>query len=129
MDMRKYKGSTFITLDDVKDGPMVQRIAGCVDGKYDKANLIFESGDRLGLNKTNVKTLCKALGTNSEDWPGVDVKIYAGEVETNEGWKPATLVEVLESDVKETAPKIDPTKIDPDNLPKFGEPDELSFRR
>jgi hypothetical protein len=57
VSLKQYCGSRFITVDDVRDGPMRETIAGVVAGQYDKLNVIFKSGDKLSLNKTNAKKL------------------------------------------------------------------------
>src|SRR6516165_2688459 len=41
MDMRKYVGANFVTVDDVHDGPLQVQIAVVKEGKYNKANLVF----------------------------------------------------------------------------------------
>jgi hypothetical protein len=42
--MRKYSGASFLKINDVRDGPLQETIPGVKSGKYDKANLVFESG-------------------------------------------------------------------------------------
>ena len=54
MDMRKYSGEHFVKVDDVKDGPIKGQIAVVKEGKWDKPNIVFESGDVLSLNATNI---------------------------------------------------------------------------
>jgi hypothetical protein len=81
VDMRKYSGESFIKLNDVRDGPLQETIAGVKSGKYDTANLVFESGSALSLNATNNSTLIRAYGPNSDDWIGKEVELFAGEVE------------------------------------------------
>jgi hypothetical protein len=60
MDMRKYSSGHFIKLDDVRDGPLNEVIDDAKIGKFDKPDLIFESGDRLSLNATNNSVLVRA---------------------------------------------------------------------
>jgi hypothetical protein len=81
MDTRKYAGPTFIGLGDVNGGALREQIAVANPGKYDKLNVVFESGDILSLNATNVKILQKAYGVDSDLWIGKKVELYAGEVE------------------------------------------------
>ncbi len=45
MDMRKYSGETFIRVTDVTDGPLQMQIAVVREGKYEKPDLVFESGE------------------------------------------------------------------------------------
>jgi hypothetical protein len=81
MDMRRFSGEHFIKVDDVRDGPLQEVIAGVKLGKYDKPDLVFESGDLLSLNATNNKTLVRAYGPNSDDWIGKEVELFHGEIE------------------------------------------------
>jgi hypothetical protein len=81
MDMRKFTSETFIKLADVSDGPLTETISEVRPGKFEKANLVFESGASLSLNATNTRTLTRAYGPNSLDWHGKEVELYAGEVE------------------------------------------------
>jgi hypothetical protein len=81
MDMRKYYGESFIRVIDVADGPLDETIAVIRQGKYDKPDLIFESGDILSLNATNFKALIRAYGSNSDDWIGKEIKLKKGQTE------------------------------------------------
>ena len=84
MDMRKY-GSSFIRLEDVLDGPLQETIHKVTDGKFDKPNLLYESGRQLGLNATNRNALIAAYGPNSDDWPGMVIEHYAGILKNQKG--------------------------------------------
>jgi hypothetical protein len=81
MDTRKYAGPTFIGVGDVNGVALREQIAVVNTGKYDKLNVVFESGDILSLNATNVKILQKAYGFDSDLWIGKEIELYAGEVE------------------------------------------------
>jgi hypothetical protein len=50
MDMRKYAGENFIRVDDVRDGPLPERIAAVKHGKFDRPDIVFEGGAILSLN-------------------------------------------------------------------------------
>ena len=78
MDMRKYGSSTFIGVEDLRDGPEQETITSVADGKFNKPVATFESGDKLSLNKTNVKSLIKAYGPNGQDWNGCVVELHPG---------------------------------------------------
>ncbi len=54
MDMRKYSGESFIKVDDVRDGPLQMQIAVIKEGKFDRPELVFESGEIFSLNATNI---------------------------------------------------------------------------
>jgi hypothetical protein len=107
MDMRKFSGNAFLKIDDVRDGPLQERIAGVVMGKYDKPDIIFESGARLSLNATNNKTLRKAYGADSDDWIGHTVELFLGEIEYQGKMQAAILVRPIskaESDEQPAEP-------------------------
>jgi hypothetical protein len=81
MDMRKFSGEHFYKVDDVRDGPIKEQIAAVKLGKYDKPNLVFESGSILSLNATNNAALLRAYGRNSVDWISKEIELFLGEVE------------------------------------------------
>jgi hypothetical protein len=58
MDMRKFSGEHFIKVDDVRDGPLQEMIAGVKLGKYDKPNLVFESGNLLSVKLKTIRSWC-----------------------------------------------------------------------
>lgn len=62
MDMRKFAGEQFIRVDDVRDGPISLQIAMVKEGKFDKPDMIFKTGEILSLNSTNTKILVRAYG-------------------------------------------------------------------
>ncbi len=75
MDMRDYAGSSFITVESLRDGPRRKTIVSVAPGKYDKPVATFESGDQFALNKTNIRTLINAYGEDSQDWTGYAVEL------------------------------------------------------
>ena len=79
MDMRKYSGDHFLKVDDVRNGSIQAQIAVVKQGKFDKPDLVFESGDVLSLNATNNKILMRAYGPSSDDWIGKLVELSLGE--------------------------------------------------
>ena len=93
MDMRKFSGDHFIKLDDVRDGPLHEVIAAVKLGKYDKPDLVFESGDLLSLNATNNKALIRAYGRNSDDWIGKEIDLLQGEIPFNNEMKETVIVQ------------------------------------
>jgi hypothetical protein len=92
MDMRKYSGSSFLKVDDVRDGPRQMRIAAVSVGKYDKPDLEFETGDKLSVNSTNNRMLVRAYGPDSDGWIGHVVELRLGQGEFQD--KPVDVVEV-----------------------------------
>ena len=83
MDMRPFAGSSFITVETLRDGPREEVIVSVAPGKYDKPVVTFESGDQLSLNKTNVNTLIRAYGPNDKDWIGCFIELSIGPLKYN----------------------------------------------
>ena len=92
MDMSKYSGTVFIKIDDVREKPLQLRIAGVLVGKYDKPDLVFETGERFSVNATNNRVLVRAFGADSEDWIDRTVELYEGTGEFNGEIKPMVCV-------------------------------------
>jgi hypothetical protein len=92
MDMSKYSGGSFVKVADVKDGPIQEQIAVVKLGKWDRPNLVFESGGMLSVNATNNAELLKAYGKNSDDWIGKEIELYLGEIEFQNQPQEAVLV-------------------------------------
>jgi hypothetical protein len=119
VDMRKFSGESFIKLNDVRDGPLQETISGVKSGKFDKPNLLFESGGSLSLNATNNAALIRAFGPNSDDWIGKEIELYAGVVEFQNRPLDAVLVRAISTPLKPS----ERTKLEPE----FGsDPDETS---
>ena len=79
MDMREYIGATFIKVADVRDGPLRMQIAAIREGKFDKPDMMFESGEVLSLNATNTRILMRAYGQESADWIGKEIELAPGQ--------------------------------------------------
>ena len=80
IDMRKYSsGETYLTIADVREGPLQMTIADAKEGQYEKPNLHFETGDILSLNATNRKILMRAYGPTSDTWIGKQVELVLGQ--------------------------------------------------
>ena len=100
MDMSKYSGSHYIKVDDVRDEPIVGKIAGVKEGKFGKPGLFLESGDILSLNATNNKTLMKAYGKNSDYWMAKAIRLLLGEIEYQGAPHEAVIVEPVSPPLK-----------------------------
>jgi hypothetical protein len=100
MDMRKFSGEHFVKVADVKDGPIQGQIAVVKEGKYDKANVVFETGDVLSLNSTNTQILVRAFGTESDHWVGKMVEMFLGVIQYNGADHEAVLVRPVSPPVK-----------------------------
>jgi len=81
MDMRKYSGASWLKKEDVSDGPLQRRIAAVSIGKFEKPDVLFETGDKLSLNATNNHELMAAYGLDSDDWIGHVIELFLGEGE------------------------------------------------
>jgi hypothetical protein len=95
MDMKKYSGSAFLKLDDVRGAPRRERVASVSEGKFGKPVLVFESGARLSLNVTNNRVLVRAFGDESDGWVGCDLDLRLGKVEVQGELKEIVLVEPI----------------------------------
>ena len=126
MDVSKYLKRGFIKLEHVERGPLFERIEDVAPGNYEKLVVTFSSGAKLSLNQTNLGVLCNELGMNDREWLGADVKLFKGEVPTNNGPAPSVLLEVLAPDDSEPAPTSNPKAL-ANEIP-FGE-DDNAFRR
>ena len=80
MDMREHIGESFIKVADVRDGPLRMQIAAIKKGRYDKPDVVFDSGETLSLNSTNTRILVRKYGPDSEDWIGKEVELRLGQV-------------------------------------------------
>jgi hypothetical protein len=123
MDMRKYGSSTFIGVEDLRDGPRQETIASIADGKFNKPVATFESGDKLSLNVTKVNTVIKAYGPNDEDWIGRVVELAIGSANYN-GEPIETVVVRPVSPPKPLAART-PVQKRPSRKPDFD--DDISF--
>jgi hypothetical protein len=125
MDMRKYSGEHFVKVDDVKDGPIEGQIAVVKEGNWDKPNVVLESGDVLSLNATNIKTLTRAYGTESDYWIGKMIRLFLGEIEYQGSPREAVLVEAISPPIKPVNAAKAPDQKKP---PSFDEmSDEIPF--
>jgi hypothetical protein len=78
MDMRQFKKPKFLKVGDIRSsGPRQGRIAGVLEGKYGP-DLVFESGDKLGLSATNLDVLGATYGWDSDTWIGHIVELSIG---------------------------------------------------
>lgn len=79
MDMRKFTSGTFIKAEHVRAQPFEGRIAIVKEGRFGP-EIVFESGDAFGINKTNLGILARDFGWDSNDWIGKVVKLVFGYV-------------------------------------------------
>lgn len=68
------KGDTVVTIDKVVPS---EEIIGS-DGKKDSKPIVYFKGatKKMILNKTNAKSIAKALGHDTEDWNGRKITLF-----------------------------------------------------
>jgi hypothetical protein len=113
MDMRKFSGSTFVKVADVRSGQMQEKIASVEIGQFGKPDITFESGAKLSINATNNKTLMRAFGTDSDGWIGHVVELYLGEIDYQGKPQEAVLLRAVDGSTSRKKPsKPAPDEID-----------------
>jgi hypothetical protein len=108
MDMKKYSGQHFIKVGDVRDGPLQMQIAAIREGKYEKPEIVFESGDVLSLNATNNQALLRCFGSESKDSIGKEIELYLGEIEFQKQMQEAVRVRPISPPIEKPAKKPAP---------------------
>jgi hypothetical protein len=107
MDVSEFRKGKFLKVEDCRE-PRQARIADCVPGKYGKPDLIFESGDRLGLSATNLDILGNKYGWETEAWIGHVVELAVGQTTFNNENVELVLVKPLSQtdDAAEATPPV-----------------------
>lgn len=105
MDMSKYVGGLFLKVDDIKaSGPIRMRIVDVSEGRFDKPDLTFDDGSKLGCNATNGRVLAKAWGFDSDDWIDKEVELAVGETEYQGRTQETILIRPISPPVENKAP-------------------------
>ena len=105
MDMSKYIGGLFLKVEDIKgSGPVRAKIVDVSEGRYDKPDLTFDDGTRLGCNATNGRALARAYGFDSNDWVGKEVELVVGEIQYQGKPQEAILVKPISPPIENKAP-------------------------
>ena len=92
MDMSKFAGPHFLNLDDLANGPLEEKIIDVQEGRYGRPDLYFESGNRLSLNATNLRTLIRLWGKDSQNYIDKIVELYIGDVQFEGKPQPTVLI-------------------------------------
>jgi hypothetical protein len=116
MDMTRFSGSTFLKVDDLRKASRKERIAVVNIGKYDKPDLVFESGKKFSLNATNVEMLINAYGSESDDWVGHVIELHLGQIKYKGDQQDAVLVRPISRSERE-AKQLEPVQRKPDLPP------------
>ena len=95
VSMRKYAGSPFIRLEDVKGRPIQATIVEISEGGYGKPVLLLDTGQQLSINATNCRTLIANFGEHDTDWIGKPIELFAGFTEFKGAQKESVLVKPL----------------------------------
>lgn len=95
IDMRKYASENYITVADVRDGPLQMKIVDVREGKFDKPDLVFETCDILSLSATNRKTLVRAFGFNTDAWISKEIELFLGEIPFDKKPQEAVVVRLI----------------------------------
>jgi hypothetical protein len=123
MDMRKYSSPTFIQVADVRNGPLPMQIAAVREGKYEKPDLVFETGEAFSVNSTNNRTLMRAYGSNSDQWVGKYIELALGQIKFQGEWQDAVIVNPISPQIAATGKNQAATKAEDDD--QFG--DDIPF--
>ena len=118
-DLKNYTGEHFLKPDDVRDGPLQQRIAKLREGKFGKLEAIFESGDILSINATNMNVLVRAYGENSDNLIGKDIECFLGKIKYAGADNDAVLVRPVTPPTRKAKPS------EPEQKPDFN--DDIPF--
>ena len=80
MDVTSFLGGNFLTQLDLPQQPVVWQITGAQQqqvGTDTKICISFAEHQKLlGLNKTNLRTVASAYGTDASAWPGKALELY-----------------------------------------------------
>ena len=93
----------FLKVADLMDGPIVSHIARVAEGAYGKPDMQLETGETLSLNVTNLVTLIKAFGDDSDLWAGQKIELHLGETEYQGKMVATVMVRPLSGVIDEAA--------------------------
>ena len=108
MDVSKFMQGAFLKASDLNDGDVVTDVTGSTTKDFDDGERIVLATDfgAVVLNKTNLKRIVTAFGSDSERWVGQRVKLC--KEETTFGGKTVDCIRVYpDAAVKETRPVRD----------------------
>ena len=108
MDIRNYITGSFVSLDDLRDGPRREKIVDVVEGKYDKPNIKFEGGDMVSVNATNGRVLMRAFGPETKTWVGREIELYVGPLEYQGGVQDGVRIRPATAEKAESATEQKP---------------------
>jgi hypothetical protein len=84
VDVSKYRKGKHITATELGEDTRVGAISDVRENsKFGKLELVFESGDMLSLNATNLEKMIGHYGLDDKLWIGKKVELYVGELPFN----------------------------------------------
>jgi hypothetical protein len=85
MDMARHAGDAYLRVEDVREsGPVKATITAIEDGAFDKPVAVLSDDTSVQLNQSNVRTLIRVWGKNSDDWIGKEIGLSVGQIFYNE---------------------------------------------
>ena len=117
MDMSKYAGDSYLTLDDLRaSGPLQATIESIDDGNFDKPVAKLSDGSAVQLNISNTRALIRNWGKNSADWLGREIEVSIGKVPFRGDLVDGIVVRPVSAALPESArtPAPEPPPIDDD---------------
>jgi hypothetical protein len=80
MDISDQIISGFIKVHHLTEGPRRDVIAAVAQGRFGP-EIEFQDGSKLSLNQTNLRKLADAWGTETDNWLGKEIEMYAGKTQ------------------------------------------------
>jgi hypothetical protein len=110
VDIRQFRKPKFLKIEDIRaSGPREDGIVGVKEGKFEKPDLLLESGDMIGLSATNIDVLAREYGWETKLWSGHAIRLVVGQGESNDKPVDMVLIEPI-SKAEKTAEETSPTK-------------------
>ena len=126
MDVGKFMQGAFLRAQDLDEGDVVTTVTGSTTKDFDDGERIIMATEfgSVVLNKTNLKRIAGAFGSDTERWVGRSVKLC--KEETNFAGKQVPCIRVYPDIPKETRPLRDTRKVE--TRPKHSvDPEDIPF--
>ena len=126
MDVGKFMQGAFLRAQDLDEGDVVTTVTGSTTKDFDDGERIIMATEfgSVVLNKTNLKRVAGAFGSDTERWIGRSVKLC--KEETNFAGKQVPCIRVYPDIPKETRPLRDTRKVE--TRPKHSvDPEDIPF--
>ena len=126
MDVGKFMQGAFLRAQDLDEGDVVTTVTGSSTKDFDDGQRIIMATEfgSVVLNKTNLKRVAGAFGSDTERWVGRSVKLC--KEETNFAGKQVPCIRVYPDIPKETRPLRDTRKVE--TRPKHSvDPEDIPF--